>query len=195
MSSKSTLNLVETKLIKSAVCRVNTFSRPFPTLFYFPGLTSKQVWDKNTSKSVKILEDNYNTIKQEFISASNSNSLSNDYTLIDKEQSLHKGSWEWYSMISKGQENVKFKEQLPKTREILMSLEDIMTDLPFAYTFFSSLASGAEIAPHYGPCNIRLRLHLGIDIPEENNSNSEKTVEDVTNENKKIDEFKKVNAH
>ena len=40
-----------------------------------------------------------------------------------------------------------------------------MTGTPFSYTFFSTMPAGTQIAPHYGPCNLKLRLHLPLFVP------------------------------
>ena len=157
---------LEANLIKSAICKLNSYDRPNPTLFYFPGLTSKPVWNKDKFKCVKVLEENFNLIKQEYIDAEKSNILYNDYKLVDNEKSLHKGDWSWYSFISKGKVNNDFHKIFPQTYKILSSLDEIMYNIPFAYSFFSNLENGSEILPHYGPCNIRLRIHLGIEIPD-----------------------------
>lgn len=42
-----------------------------------------------------------------------------------------------------------------------------MTGIPFAYAFFSTLSPGARIAAHCGPSNLRLRMHIPIDIPSD----------------------------
>ena len=42
-----------------------------------------------------------------------------------------------------------------------------MTGTPFSYTFMSTMAPGTQIAPHYGACNLKLRCHFPIDVPEE----------------------------
>jgi len=158
---------MESKLLKSAILRMNNTWRPYPTLFYFPGIRSQSFWKKEDFKSVKILEDNYKIIKEEFQQADLRDvKLENDYKLTGQEHSLHEGSWEWYSYISKGNKMKKFNESFPKTFEILESMDDLVTDIPFAYSFFSKLNCSSSIAPHYGPCNVRLRIHLGLDIPE-----------------------------
>lgn len=161
---------MESKLIKSAILRMNNSLRPYPTLFYFPGIKSSPFWNSSDFKSVKILEESYEIIKNEFANAMINNKnlqLENDYKMSDHEKSLHKGNWEWFSYISKGTKKENFKLHFPKTNEILDSIEDKITDLPFSYCFFSRLAPQSDIAPHYGPCNIRLRVHLGLDIPED----------------------------
>jgi hypothetical protein len=164
---------MESKILKSGILRFNSKLRPFPTLFTFPGIKSSPFWNENNdflinSKTVRILEENYSLIKQEYLSSIENKNiyLENDYKIIDHEKSLHKGDWEWYSYISKGSKVEKFKNFFPQTFQILESIEDKMLDLPFSYCFLSKLAPNSSISPHYGPCNIRLRLHLGIDIPE-----------------------------
>jgi len=37
-----------------------------------------------------------------------------------------------------------------------------MTGIPFAYSFFSTLAPGSTIAPHFGASNLKLRCHLPL---------------------------------
>jgi hypothetical protein len=52
--------------------------------------------------------------------------------------------------------------------EVLESLKapSLMTQTPFSYAFFSTLAPGAKIAAHTGPCNLRIRCHLPLIVPE-----------------------------
>ena len=42
-----------------------------------------------------------------------------------------------------------------------------MGDMPFAFAFFSTLRPGATIKPHYAPCNLRVRCHLPLLVPEQ----------------------------
>lgn len=159
---------MEAKVFKSAILRINSTLRPYPTLFYFPGIRSNPFWDKTNIKSVKVLEDNYNIIKEEFSKIQQDKiKVENDYKITDHDKFLHKGDWEWYSYISKGQKKETFKTHFPKTYEILDSIEDKMIGTPFSYCFLSKLSPLSSISPHYGPCNIRLRIHLGIDIPSD----------------------------
>lgn len=159
---------METRLLKSAVIRVNNSLRPFPTLFFFPGLRSSPIWNTKDFKTCQILEENYSIIKKEFLDATKNNlNLENDYKLGDHEKSLHKGNWEWFSYITKGAKKDNFKQYFPKTNDILDSIPDKMLELPFSYCFFSRLAPKSTISAHYGPCNIRLRIHLALDIPDE----------------------------
>ena len=42
-----------------------------------------------------------------------------------------------------------------------------MTGTPFSYTFYSTMSPQATIAPHYGACNLKLRCHFPLFVPEE----------------------------
>ena len=42
-----------------------------------------------------------------------------------------------------------------------------MTDTPFSYTFFSTMAPHTSINAHYGACNLKLRCHFPLFVPEE----------------------------
>lgn len=158
---------MESKLLKSAILRLNNTWRPYPTLFFFPGIRCQSFWKKEDFKCIKTLEENYEIIKKEFQQAEQDEvKLENDYKMTGQEHSLHEGTWEWFSYISKGHRTKSFSQNFPKTFEILESMDDLVSDIPFAYSFFSKLSPKSSIAPHYGPCNIRLRVHLGIDIPD-----------------------------
>ena len=40
-----------------------------------------------------------------------------------------------------------------------------MSQTPFSFSFFSTLAGQSEISPHYGPCNLRIRCHFPLIVP------------------------------
>ena len=60
---------------------------------------------------------------------------------------------------------------MPKTRLMFSELTKIgegpMTDVPFSSSFLSIMKPITSLDKHYGPCNIRLRCHLPIVLPEE----------------------------
>ena len=53
-----------------------------------------------------------------------------------------------------------------------------MTGTSFSYTFFSTMPSGTQIAPHNGPCNIKLRCHFPIFVPKLKPDTSKKDSKD-----------------
>ena len=50
----------------------------------------------------------------------------------------------------------------PTTAGVLREIPNLMTGIPFAYSFFSTLAPGSTIAPHFGASNLKLRCHLPL---------------------------------
>jgi aspartate beta-hydroxylase len=71
--------------------------------------------------------------------------------------------------VIKGKRQVEFAVRCPKTVELLESFRgdtELMTQTPFAYAFFSTLKAGATIAPHHGPCNLRIRCHFPLIVPD-----------------------------
>jgi aspartyl/asparaginyl beta-hydroxylase (cupin superfamily) len=161
------------KIIQSAICRTNRVYRPSPSLFYFPGLTSKPIWNNQYFPEISsTLEENYNTILTEYQSLVDNHSTS-DYSTSEKDHQLHTGKWEWYSYIMKGQkqDGSPFKKYCPKTVKLLESFQQlkIMDNTPFSYCFFSRMHPTTTIASHTSPCNLRLRCHFPLIVPKQKN--------------------------
>ena len=152
-------------ILQSAVCRTRVKSRPAPSLFYFPGLSSKPVWDTNQFSWAPQLTSNYNTILSEYKTLRASRSGS-DY-VTQEEHKLHTGKWDWNSYIIKGKRQTEFAVHCPKTAEFLESIDSpsLMSGTPFSFAFFSTLHPHSTIAAHHGPCNLRVRCHFPLIIP------------------------------
>ncbi|RLN57812.1 hypothetical protein BBJ28_00021436 [Nothophytophthora sp. Chile5] len=147
--------------------------RPSPTLFCFPGLESAPWHDTSKFAWVQQLEANREVITNEYLAlrkqrddlaqaAAPDATAASDYKVYDKEHQLHQGQWDWLSYVTQGRRQADFAVQCPKTVEILESIPGFMADLPFAYSFFSILKPEA----HSAPCNIRLRCHFPLFVPE-----------------------------
>jgi len=93
-------------------------------------------------------------------------SVQSDYddTPDSTDKKLHTGMWKWQSYILKGKRQASFVSHCPETVAIL-DQANLMTDTPFSFAFFSTMGPGAKIASHYGPCNLRLRVHLPLIVP------------------------------
>lgn len=140
-------------------------NRSCPSLFALAGLGSTPVWDGASRPSwADALEANWTTIRAEYDAAKKARG--SDYAVSDGEHKLHQGDWEWRSFVLKGQWQSEMAAQCPETAKILREhVPDLMLELPFAYCFFSTLKSGSAIQPHYAPCNLRVRCHLGLSVP------------------------------
>ena len=158
-------------IIQHACLKTKMKPRPIPSIFMFPGLSSpnpvlpNDIVSKYFNKYVDALTSNHDVILKEYHDL---RKLSNDdYTLGKDEHKLHKGgSWQWNSYILKGDRKVDFACQCPRTVEILEGNGNLMTDTPFAYSFFSTLSSNSKIDLHSGPCNLRIRCHYPLIVPD-----------------------------
>jgi len=90
-----------------------------------------------------------------------------DYSEESEHKRLHRGSWVWHSAVQRGVWSSQFAQCAPGTAALLGGVPGLMTGgLPWAYSFFSNLKSGADISPHYGPTNTRLRVHIPLKVPQ-----------------------------
>ncbi|CAM9254984.1 unnamed protein product [Chrysoparadoxa australica] len=153
-------------ILQSAVLRTTARVRPTPSLFYFPGLSSQEWHDPSHFPWTKLLEDNVENIKQEYLQMQR-DGVADDYNTSDnnEDHKLHSGNWAWHSYVRKGERQEHFRERCPQTAAVLDEI-GIMTGTPFSYSFFSTLASKSRIAPHSSSCNLRLRSHLPLIVPE-----------------------------
>jgi aspartyl/asparaginyl beta-hydroxylase (cupin superfamily) len=161
-AKKSGKNLVAT-IVQSSMCKTNAYPRPNPSIFYFPGLHSEPVFDNRHFECADYLTQNYSIILNEYKQLKSI--TKSDYKLTKDENTLHHGTWDWNSLYLKGKIQDHFVQSCPKTTEILLSIPSLMKSTPFAYSFFSTLTPGAIISPHYGPCNLRIRCHLPLIVP------------------------------
>ncbi|CAE8723382.1 unnamed protein product [Polarella glacialis] len=130
-----------------------------PKLF-FPFLTGKPVWPSNDAVS-QALTSRWEEIREEF-RAVMAESASAD---VNTKGLTARGSWQKVPLWSHGQPHTENLAKCPVTAEILAGLP-LCKSLGMVY--FSQLAPGTAVKPHFGPTNARLRYHLGLDVPEGN---------------------------
>uniref|UniRef100_A0AAV1VD03 Aspartyl/asparaginy/proline hydroxylase domain-containing protein n=1 Tax=Peronospora matthiolae TaxID=2874970 RepID=A0AAV1VD03_9STRA len=156
-------------LIRSALCLTTAKPRPSPTLFCFPGLASAPWHDTQTFDWIQRLEANRDAITNEFLALReqrNSSAETSDYKESSQDHQLHSGQWDWLSYVTQGRRQADFAVHCPKTVGVLESIPGFMVNVPFAYSFFSILKPGSSIKAHSAPCNIRLRCHFPILVPD-----------------------------
>ncbi|CAI5723058.1 unnamed protein product [Hyaloperonospora brassicae] len=156
-------------LIRSALCLTTAKPRPTPTLFCFPGLSSTPWHDTQSFDWIPRLEANRDVITNEFLALQaqrHRSAQSSDYNASSNEHQLHAGQWDWLSYVAQGRRQADFAEQCPATVRVLESIPGFMATVPFAYAFFSILKPGSSIKAHSAPCNIRLRCHFPLIVPD-----------------------------
>lgn len=161
------------ELVLSRVCRVRGAHRPAPTLFHYPGLSARP-WYERTEATfcdwVPQLEAATPAITQEYLRIRESGRPS-DYESesSDHDNGLHAGGqeWHWASLIDRGHQVPEMWDKCPVTATALTAIPGLCVgSMPFAFAFFSTLRGGCRIAPHTSPCNLRIRVHLPLLVPE-----------------------------
>lgn len=183
-------------IVQSGLCKTIHRHRPTPSLFFFPGLTSKPVWNPHDIPFKHItsaLQTGFQDILQEYVNLrskvdpqdvsaalaadssqskhthQSNSAIKSDYDTKNEKNKLHHGNWDWNSYLLKGVKQSQFEQSCPKTTKILESLSTfplLMSSTPFSYAFFSTLSPKAMIDPHYGPCNLRIRCHFPLILPD-----------------------------
>jgi aspartate beta-hydroxylase len=75
------------------------------------------------------------------------------------------GSWDVFLLYERGRRHDERCRLFPTVTAILEQQRTIRTLAGLVY--FSRLAPHSRVAPHRGPTNMRVRAHLGIEIPPE----------------------------
>lgn len=143
-----------------------------PTYHVFPDLEAKPFYQTNQFDWVANLENSWQEIKQELVSIYKRDSDVKPYidgvlTGVEGLDSLADSlDWSSVHLIKAGQYNQDLLDKCPITRDIIQKIPLPLLDGNAPEAFLSVLKPGAEIKPHYGLSNIKLTVHLGLEIPD-----------------------------
>jgi aspartyl/asparaginyl beta-hydroxylase (cupin superfamily) len=154
------------RLLRRGLLQTTAAQRPCPSLFCYPGLTAAPFWDPARFPVVAALMERLDVVRAEYAALAAAQPAG-DYVVADGEHTLHSGSWAWHSLVTRGAVNPAATLACPETARLLLHRDLLADGVPFAYAFFSTLRPGASIAPHFGPANIRLRVHVPLDVPSD----------------------------
>lgn len=125
-----------------------------PVFKYVRGLTSKPWHNKYDFSFTPKLENGAKQIKSElFYNLENHKHL----FMVDYENMPLSGNWKAIKLISNDGQQTKYTKYFPKTMEIIDK-----SGQEFISIKFSAIQPGTHIAPHTGPSNDRLRVHLSL---------------------------------
>lgn len=89
---------------------------------------------------------------------------------VDPFHKVKEGVCYKFPLVKKGKEVPEFGKLLPKTSKIFEELKTVgegpMLEVPFSSSYLSIMKPITSLDKHYGPCNIRLRCHLPIVLPD-----------------------------
>lgn len=135
----------------------NPLQRPMQ---YLPELAAKPVYDPRQFWFTAFLEQNYQSIKDEIAAYRHHDGIGfrpYDGRLIDM------GKWEQLVLYDKGAMVQRACEMFPVTSSLVSTISETSS---LGMTSLSVVYPGTHIFPHCGPTNARLRVHLGISVPE-----------------------------
>ena len=131
-----------------------------PNILHIPALEGCDWWTKEHFKQdVQLLKENFQVILSEFLT------VSRDLQKGWLRNSTPSGEWDVFHLINQGMVKEENCEKCPETKLVLDKLKMLMGNNVFGNACFSVLKPGTLITKHYGPCNVRIRCHLGtVDI-------------------------------
>jgi aspartate beta-hydroxylase len=125
---------------------------------YYPGLTARPWYDPQHFPLAFALERAACEIASEL------NRVDVQLFRDEAENIAREGRWSVLFLDQRGSRNKDVWELCPVTASII-DAHAAATDRA-GVSYFSCLEPGTRVAPHRGPTNMRLRCHLGIDIPD-----------------------------
>lgn len=125
----------------------------------YPGLGARPWHDPATFAIVRELEAEAPAIARECAA------LRRDGFHRESENIAREGAWDVALLLERGRLVQETARRAPVTTRIIERHRTVRGPLGLAY--FSRLAPHTRIAPHAGPTNLRLRCHLGLEIPPE----------------------------
>ena len=131
-----------------------------PNVLYVPGLRAVPLWSNMDifCREIKLLERQWFEIHEEFMTVFSQ--LTEDSSGW-KSNSTETGRWLVYCLYNQGEKIVGNCSKCPRTTAVVESMSSFMRHSIFGNVMFSVLLPGSAVSEHYGPCNVRIRCHLG----------------------------------
>jgi aspartate beta-hydroxylase len=123
----------------------------------YPGLPSQPWYDARAIPAARELERAAPQIIAEF------RQLDSRAFVPESEPIARRGAWDVFILYERGRRHDERCRLAPTVSAIVEGNRTIRSLAGLVY--FSRLAPHSRVAPHSGPTNMRVRVHLGIDIP------------------------------
>jgi len=129
-----------------------------------PGLTTVKPWwdgtENGLAEVVVALEECFAAVKDELLAK-----IDSDAFQVNKAGGGYGENWKQLTLFHNGKEDQRTTPSFPVTTAAIKNIQAAM-DCKCGSVKFSKLRPGTHIKPHCGPTNMRLRLHLGLVVPE-----------------------------
>ena len=129
-----------------------------PRMFHYPSLPSRPFFNPETFPIVVDLEANFEQIRQEILA------LEDGSFHPESEKSIKRtGSWQVLMLYERGRKNQENCNLCPTVTRIIERHDTVRTLAGLMYV--SRMSPHTDIQAHRGPTNMRVRCHLGIQVP------------------------------
>jgi aspartate beta-hydroxylase len=145
--------------------RLNAFMKAMvlnhgnPRMGTYPGLTARPFHDRALFPITQALQAQFSTIRNEIAGLADA--------VFSPELESHlmeRGAWDVFMFYERGRKNAENCDRCPTITKIIESHNTLRTQAGILYV--SKLVPQSHIRAHRGPTNIRIRCHLGIQIPQ-----------------------------
>jgi aspartate beta-hydroxylase len=123
----------------------------------FPQMHRQPVWDTSQFPLVQALEASAEMIMDE-VSRLNNSLFHDEAERIERE-----GAWDVFMLFERGRKHLANCSRCPVTTSILERYDTMRTVEGLIYV--SKMRPHTRIKAHRGPTNLRLRCHLGLEVP------------------------------
>ena len=122
--------------------------------------------DSGAWEVVRALEGHAAEIRDEVLSAYRSGELAGVYEYDSVGDLTSRGHWGEVNIVRQGVPQARIVDILPVTSRVVLSIPDAVT-MVHGGSKVSVIDGGSLVRPHTGCCNSRLRVHMGIAIPDD----------------------------
>jgi aspartyl/asparaginyl beta-hydroxylase (cupin superfamily) len=130
-----------------------------------PRLRSSPWWNPAEIPAAALLEKNYETIRNEFLNVLLCGLLRlHPQSKGGPGKQVADGNWNIFELFSRGGISTQNAPLAPHSIRVLRQLLDVTTH-PCGFAYFSVLGPHVHIAPHCGPTDSRIRIHLALRVP------------------------------
>lgn len=142
----------------------STFMAPYNCLMYlFSGVPNKPVLSTQDFPELKVLRDNWQTIREEALALFDEGHI---------RAAAKNNDWGFYSFFKSGWKRFYLKwyeDFLPSARALCPKTVELLNSIPTIHgAMFAMLPPGARLGSHRDPFAGSLRYHLGLKTPNSN---------------------------
>lgn len=128
------------------------------------GLASRPFWDPRELPAAQALEAAFGDILAELRALREGYDSEGGFSAY-RSRVVDRGAWQDCQLFALCRKDTAHCEACPQTAAAITAQPGFNTMI-FGSCFFSRLSPGTHLAAHCGPSNLRLRVHLGLEIPK-----------------------------